>query len=338
MKSVSRQFVPNAGTVLIIGLLLLVQGAGAQQSTESPLPDAAVRHLISYQGVLASPDGTPIDEAVTMEFALYDDAAGGTLLWGKETHEADVREGHFRVLLGGISPIDPRLISGELYLEIQVNDERLIPRERIVSSVVNSVAASGDGASYVEGDLQVGSNAWVPGFADMDGQDLAVYGQIEQFGSEGTRVAKLGIGIDPGADEGTLEMGGTINMNGYTIANCGALTEANLLSAQELAAGRSERFEEGDLLCWSAAGLEKCTTENDQLVQAVADTEGRPIIIGAERMKVLGPVKLGDILVASGVPGYAMVNNDPPSGSVIGQALADFDGEAGLVKAMIRKW
>jgi hypothetical protein len=74
------------------------------------------------------------------------------------------------------------------------------------------------------------------------------------------------------------------------------------------------------------------------LVQAVADVEGRPIVIGAEAIKVLGPVQAGDILVASDVPGYATVNNDPRAGTVIAQALEDFDGEQGLVKAMIRKF
>jgi hypothetical protein len=84
--------------------------------------------------------------------------------------------------------------------------------------------------------------------------------------------------------------------------------------------------------------LELCTTSNDRLVQAVADAQGRPIIIGAEAIKVIGPVKRGDILVASGVPSYAMVNNDPVSGSVIAQALEDFEGGRGLIKAMIRKF
>lgn len=119
---------------------------------------------------------------------------------------------------------------------------------------------------------------------------------------------------------------------------CGALTENNLQTPEEQAAGRSDRFEEGDVLCWGIAQLEKCSIANDRLVQAVADKSGRPIVIGAEVVKVLGPVKRGDILVASDVPGYATVNNDPMSGSVIAQALEDFDGERGIIKAMIRKW
>jgi hypothetical protein len=73
-------------------------------------------------------------------------------------------------------------------------------------------------------------------------------------------------------------------------------------------------------------------------VQAVADKSGRPIVMGAEVIKVLGPARRGDILVASEVPGYAMVNNDPEAGAVIAQALEDFDGERGIIRAMIRKF
>ncbi len=129
-------------------------------------------------------------------------------------------------------------------------------------------------------------------------------------------------------------------MHGNSIVNCGALTEANLQTLEELAAERIDRLSEGDLLCWSPESdrLEKCAVANDRLVQAVADPDGRPIVIGAEVVRVLGPVQAGDILVASDVPGYAMVNNDPRPGTVIAQVLENFDGEQGLVKAMIRKW
>jgi hypothetical protein len=119
---------------------------------------------------------------------------------------------------------------------------------------------------------------------------------------------------------------------------CGAITENNLQTEEEQAAGGSDRFEEGDVLCWGIDRLEKCATANDRLVQAVADKSGRPIVIGAEVIKVLGPVNRGDILVASDVPGYAMVNNDPVAGAVIAQALEDFHGEQGIIKAMIRKF
>jgi hypothetical protein len=120
----------------------------------------------------------------------------------------------------------------------------------------------------------------------------------------------------------------------------GAYVEANLMTPEERSAESLDHFERGDLLCWSAneQQLELCSQENDRLVMAVADANGKPIVLGAEPVKVIGPVVAGDLLVASSVPGYAMVNNEPLPGTVIGQALEDLDGERGIIKAMIRKW
>jgi hypothetical protein len=69
----------------------------------------------------------------------------------------------------------------------------------------------------------------------------------------------------------------------------------------------------------------------------VADAEGRPIVIGAEAVKVVGPVAAGDYLVASAVQGYAAASRAPAFGIVIAQALESFDGDKGVIKAMIRK-
>ncbi len=142
---------------------------------------------------------------------------------------------------------------------------------------------------------------------------------------------------DNGTDFSAFHQVLTLNPNGTV--SCGAITENNLQTPEERAAGGSDRFEEGDLLCWSANAqrLEKCATPDDPLVQAVADAGGRPIVMGAEVVKVVGPVRAGDYLVASSAPGYAMVSPNPTFGIVIAQALEDFDGERGLIKAMIRK-
>jgi hypothetical protein len=130
-----------------------------------------------------------------------------------------------------------------------------------------------------------------------------------------------------------------IDLHGNSITNCGALVEANLQTPAEIEAGRIERFEQGDLLCWSAKDqqLDLCSEANDPLIMAVGDIEGRPIVIGAEPVKVFGPVRAGDYLVASGVSGYAMATRTPSFGIVIAQALESFDGDQGLIKAMIRK-
>jgi len=153
-------------------------------------------------------------------------------------------------------------------------------------------------------------------------------------GLSGTHGKATGHMLDIGGDT----MYGNLNMNGNSIVNQGAMVEANLQTPEELAAERIDRFSEGDVLCWGEERLELCAQHGDRLVQAVADDSGRPIVIGAEVIKVVGPVYRGDLLVASDVPGYAIAAANPGPGTVIAQALAEFHGARGVVKAMIRKF
>jgi hypothetical protein len=57
---------------------------------------------------------------------------------------------------------------------------------------------------------------------------------------------------------------------------------------------------------------------------------------GRVPVKVVGVVKKGDILVAAAKPGYAIVNNDPKAGTIIGKALANkTDPAPGVVEAAV---
>ncbi len=199
-------------------------------------------------------------------------------------------------------------------------------------------------------------------FLDADnnssGAFLGVYRNSNHLGSNNEVVLSL-------SEAGDMALNGPLTVNALTVlGSCtqvaqredgeipsdvvceagsitsGAYVEANLMTNEERAAESLDHFERGDLLCWSPDDekLELCKTENDRLAMAVADANGKPIVLGAEPVKVIGPVVAGDLLVASGVPGHAMVNNDPLPGTVIGQALQDLDGESGVIKAMIRKW
>ena len=52
--------------------------------------------------------------------------------------------------------------------------------------------------------------------------------------------------------------------------------------------------------------------------------------------KVIGKVRKGDMLVASGIAGFAIVNNDPKTGSVIGKAISNKDDDArGIVEVAV---
>ena len=52
--------------------------------------------------------------------------------------------------------------------------------------------------------------------------------------------------------------------------------------------------------------------------------------------KVLGAVRKGDMLVASAMPGYAIVDNDPKTGSVIGKSLTHkADDNKGIIEVAV---
>jgi hypothetical protein len=61
-------------------------------------------------------------------------------------------------------------------------------------------------------------------------------------------------------------------------------------------------------------------------------------LTGRVPCKVIGKVAKGDMLVASAVPGYAIVNNDPKVGTVIGKALeAKDDMDRGIIEVVVGK-
>jgi hypothetical protein len=363
--------------LILVGLLFLAEAVRAIPSAAPAYPLAQAQPLISYQGMLTDQSGMPINGTTTMAFSLYDALTAGNLLWGPENQTVQVSEGLFHVLLGSVEAIDPADLLGDLWLEITVNGEALTPREQLASVVnsinagrspgtfvvgspgigeggeiklvegstgndwhidnrYGSLRAYHDGITYLT--LSSTGNLSLQDDLDMNGHDINLGGgaRIWTNSSDNVRIYT--------PDGSAFEFTDTkflphrkVDMQGNSIINCGALTEANLQTAEELAAERIDRFEEGDVLCWGDNQLEKCTLAGDPLVQAIADTDGRPIVIGAEPVKVIGLVKRGDFLVASDVPGYAMAARSPAFGTVIAQALEDFDGERGIIKAMIRK-
>ena len=342
MKTSAKYLLLSAGLLVLAGLVLLVQAVGATPGDAPAQPEGEINPLFSYQGTLTDQNGAPITTTVMMTFTLYDAPASGSKLWGPEVQAVAVSNGLFHVVLGSVVPISATGLADDLYLGIAVNGEELLPREKLASVPYamdawrlsgggNRVMAEGGSPPHVRLYSVNGIYAWLDIDNDQTGQVFQILKDNDSFFPPAAVVFTV-------REDGSIDATGALNMNGNSIVNCGALTEANLQTPEERAAGSIDRFEEGDVLCWGIDRLEKCAAANDRLVQAVANKSGQPIVIGAEVIKVLGPVKRGDILVASQVPGYAMVNNDPLPGSVIAQALEDFDGQQGLIAAMIRKF
>ena len=119
----------------------------------------------------------------------------------------------------------------------------------------------------------------------------------------------------------------------------------NYLSDAEYAPGTVIEFG-GD------AEVTQSTTHGTHRVAGVVSTnpahlmnshcEGANVIAvalqGRVPCNVIGKVAKGDMLVASNIPGYAVVNNTPAVGSVIGKALGTkLDGDRGTVEVVVGK-
>ena len=59
-------------------------------------------------------------------------------------------------------------------------------------------------------------------------------------------------------------------------------------------------------------------------------------LTGRVPCKVIGKVAKGDMLVTSAIPGYAIVDNDPKLGTVIGKAVGTKDDDGrGVVEVVV---
>jgi hypothetical protein len=96
---------------------------------------AAPLRMVNYQGRLTDPVGTAVSDTVDMTFLLFDGETGGTALWS-ESHLVAVDTGIYSVLLGGNTAIPlSALLSPDLYLEVSVDSETLIPRQKVTATL-----------------------------------------------------------------------------------------------------------------------------------------------------------------------------------------------------------
>ena len=70
--------------------------------------------------------------------------------------------------------------------------------------------------------------------------------------------------------------------------------------------------------------------------QLEGDTVIELALTGRVPCNVIGTVEKGDMLVTSAIPGYAIVDNDPKLGTVIGKAVGTKDDDGrGVVEVVV---
>ncbi len=109
--------------ILFITVLFLMFGYG--------IGIAGIPHEINYQGHLMDGAGNPLSGFLTFEFRLFDAEVLGNQLWS-EIQDVEVVDGIFDVTLGKSIPVDLSF-DGSFWLEIEVSDEILSPRQKLTS-------------------------------------------------------------------------------------------------------------------------------------------------------------------------------------------------------------
>jgi hypothetical protein len=110
-------------------------------------------------------------------------------------------------------------------------------------------------------------------------------------------------------------------------------------------------YEPGTVLVFGGTNeVTQSTVKGDRRVAGVVSTnpahlmnaqlKGETVIDlalqGRVPCKVIGQVQKGDILVTSAIPGYAMVDNDPKIGTIIGKAVGTkLDNDKGVVEVVV---
>lgn len=104
---------------------------------------AQVPAQIPFQGLLLDSGGTPVNDAVDLDFELFDAIASGASLWTESHLGVIVVDGVYSVNLGSQTPLTQSILSGgTVFLEISVSGETLVPRQQLLSVPFARVAES----------------------------------------------------------------------------------------------------------------------------------------------------------------------------------------------------
>jgi hypothetical protein len=193
-----------------------------------------------------------------------------------------------------------------------------------------------DTNANIDGDLDVTGSVTIDGnvtLGDIGTDSVTINGEVIFSGT-----ATLGSNVLPDAN-GTRNFGTAGTRFGTMYANVfnGVATEAKYADLAEKYVADAY-YEPGTVLVFGGDNeVTVTTTKGDQRIAGVVSTNPAYLmnseldalntvavaLTGRVPCKVLGRVRKGDMLVTSAIPGYAVANNDPKIGSVIGKSLED---------------
>jgi len=210
IKKYANRLLTGIAGVFIISAALLAAGA-----LRPPSAYAEVPVKFTYQGNLRQ-SGFLVNGQRSMVFRVYDSSTAAAELWTSPAYTVTLSTGVFRV---NLEPVIADWQSGNLWLELEIEGNRMAPREELTSSpyAINSLLLSGKRyssaaaapAGVVPGDLWYDSVAKQVSFWDG-----AAWQPTSGSGLPGSHAAThAGGGADPIISLGTHTVTGYITVS-----------------------------------------------------------------------------------------------------------------------------
>ena len=188
---------PPSQIARFFGLLAAIASLLPVARAEAAVPGAAW-----FEGALRSAGGTPAaDGAYKITFSIYASAQNGVALWQEANVDVQVAGGAFVYALGSKTPLDPKVLSGALWLGVQVGSDPELPRVALQSvafavraAVAESVDCTGCVASSAltfTGDLDLGGNSLKAKNITASGDLFAKSVTAASFAGDGTKLTGL---------------------------------------------------------------------------------------------------------------------------------------------------
>jgi len=123
-----------------------------------------VPEKMNYQVMLTDNSDQPLaDQAVQIDFRIYDAESGGMLKWSETHNTATNSIGVVSVVLGETTPLG-EYFNLPLWLEIEVDSETLTPRRELVSAPYALQASNSDKLGMLPASYYtLGEDLWTPG-------------------------------------------------------------------------------------------------------------------------------------------------------------------------------
>ncbi|MCS7248941.1 MAG: hypothetical protein NZ840_11985 [Anaerolineales bacterium] len=353
-----------------LGLLLFVSIVGFFLGACSP------PRTIGFQGRLTDASGNPINGTKSMTVKLWTCAAGtgiGCNVAFQQTFPSvNVSNGLFNLEIGagssdtyGLEGVDPAQFAQPLWLELTIDGQTLIPRQKLLSApYAMSLAGGSVVVSTHEGDGNTGSG-------DTDTTDIN-YGSLSVVAPSGGTA--LLVGVAPGTGSGDLIRGCSSTTTNLTTRTCPDLefrvTRTGNVSADGTIAGGGADFAEliavdpqagqvepGDVLVISPRLDRAVTLAKEPYSTAIAgvystqpgfiggggaeETSDNRIpvaIVGIVPVKVSaenGPIERGDLLTSASLPGHAMKATEYIPGAILGKAMGELESGTGVILVLL---